>query len=126
MRKRMVVSLLGFPFVMRRNRACAGKRQKMMCSPVIPTRIRDNPGPTSGDSFSLNGGNASVTYHIKDWIGGVADFGGYHTQQEVFWAPERTEQLSTCSTPIPRVSYRSYHRHFTPLRSPFRCGACGS
>jgi opacity protein-like surface antigen len=73
--------------------------------------VRDNPGPRSGDSFSLNGGSASVTYHIKDWISGVADFGGYHNGNIL-----GTGVDGTLSTYLfgPRISYRSY-RHFTPF-----------
>jgi opacity protein-like surface antigen len=109
MRKRMVVSLLGFLSL------CGGIAHAQE-TPKIDvfagySYIRDNPGPTSGDSFSLNGGNASVTYHIKDWISGVADFGGYHNGNIL-----GTGADGTLSTYLfgPRVSYRSY-RHFTPF-----------
>lgn len=73
--------------------------------------VRANPGPRSGDSFSLNGGSASLTYHIKDWISGVADFGGYHNGNIL-----GTGTDGTLSTYLfgPRVSYRSYRR-FTPF-----------
>lgn len=73
--------------------------------------VRENPGPRSGDSFSLNGGSASVTYHIKDWVSGVADFGGYHNGNIL-----GTGVDGTLSTYLfgPRFSYRSYHR-FTPF-----------
>jgi outer membrane immunogenic protein len=73
--------------------------------------VRENPGPASGDSFSLNGGSASVTYHIKDWVSAVADFGGYHNGSIL-----GTGVDGTLSTYLfgPRVSYRSY-RHFTPF-----------
>jgi outer membrane immunogenic protein len=73
--------------------------------------VRENPGPASGDSFSLNGGSASVTYHIKDWVGAVADFGGYHNGNIL-----GTGVDGTLSTYLfgPRISYRSY-RHFTPF-----------
>lgn len=69
--------------------------------------VRANPGPRSGDSFSLNGGSASFTYHIKDWISGVADFGGYHNGNIL-----GTGVDGTLSTYLfgPRLSYRSYHR----------------
>jgi opacity protein-like surface antigen len=73
--------------------------------------VRANPGPTSGDSFSLNGGSASATYHIKDWISGVADFGGYHNGDILGRKVDGT--LSTYLFG-PRFSYRSY-RHFTPF-----------
>lgn len=73
--------------------------------------VRANPGPNSGDSFSLNGGEASVAYHIKDWLSGVADFGGYHNGDILGSGVDGT--LSTYLFG-PRVSYRSYH-HFTPF-----------
>jgi hypothetical protein len=73
--------------------------------------VRENPGPTSGDSFSLNGGSASVTYHLKDWVSAVADFGGYHNGNIL-----GTGVDGTLATYLfgPRISYRSY-RHFTPF-----------
>lgn len=73
--------------------------------------VRANPGPRSGDSFSLNGGEASVTYHIKDWVSGVADFAGYHNADILGRGAD-----GTVSTYLfgPRFSYRSYHR-FTPF-----------
>jgi outer membrane immunogenic protein len=73
--------------------------------------VRENPGPTSEDSFSLNGGSASVTYHIKDCLSAVADFGGYHNGNIL-----GTGVNGTLSTYLfgPRISYRSY-RHFTPF-----------
>jgi outer membrane immunogenic protein len=73
--------------------------------------VRENPGPTSGDSFSLNGGSASLTYHIRDWVSGVADFGGYHNGNILGSGVDGT--LSTYLFG-PRISYRSY-RHFTPF-----------
>jgi outer membrane immunogenic protein len=73
--------------------------------------VRANPGPTSGDSFSLDGGSASLTYHFRSWISGVADFGGY-TNGNIMG----TGVNGTLSTYLfgPRFSYRSYH-HFTPF-----------
>lgn len=73
--------------------------------------VRENPGPMSGDSFSLNGGSASVTYHLRDWVSAVADFGGYHNGNIL-----GTGVDGTLSTYLfgPRISYRSY-RHFTPF-----------
>ena len=73
--------------------------------------VRANPGPNSGDSFSLNGGEASVTYHIRSWVSGVADFGGYHNGDILGSGVDGT--LSTYLFG-PRFSYRSYH-HFTPF-----------
>ena len=73
--------------------------------------VRANPGPRSGESFSLNGGEASATYHIKDWISGVADFAGYHNANILGRGADGT--LSTYLFG-PRFSYRSYH-HATPF-----------
>ena len=73
--------------------------------------VRANPGPNSGDSFSLNGGEASVTYHIRDWVSGVADFGGYHNGDILGSGVDGT--LSTYLFG-PRFTYRSYRR-FTPF-----------
>jgi opacity protein-like surface antigen len=32
-----------------------------------------------GEGINLNGGSGSVAFHPNDWLGLVADFGGYHT-----------------------------------------------
>jgi opacity protein-like surface antigen len=73
--------------------------------------VRDNPGPSSGDSFSLNGGSVSVDYHITGWLGAVADFGGYHNGDV-----RGTGTTGTMTSYLfgPRVSLRSYHR-ITPF-----------
>jgi len=73
--------------------------------------VRANPGPNSGDSFSLDGGSASATYHIRSWVSGVADFGGYTNGNILGRGVDGT--LSTYLFG-PRFSYRSYH-HFTPF-----------
>jgi outer membrane immunogenic protein len=85
--------------------------------------VRENPGPRSGDSFSLNGGSASVTYHIKDWVSAVADFGGYHNGNIL-----GTGVDGTLSTYLfgPRISCCSYKAFYSVCRSSFRRGACGS
>jgi opacity protein-like surface antigen len=73
--------------------------------------IRENPSTAGVGSYSLNGGSASVTYHIKDWISGAADFGGYHNGNIL-----GTKVDGTLSTYLfgPRISYRSY-KHFKPF-----------
>jgi hypothetical protein len=110
MRIRIVVSLLAFLTV------CGGAAYAQETPNKIDifagySYVRANPGPTSGDSFSLNGGSASVTYHIRDWVSGVADFGGY-TNGDILG----TKVDGTLSTYLfgPRFSYRSYH-HFKPF-----------
>ena len=73
--------------------------------------VRENPRTSGASSFSLNGGSASATYHINDWLSGVADFGGYHNGNIL-----GTRVDGTLSTYLfgPRVSYRSYKR-ITPF-----------
>ena len=73
--------------------------------------VRAHPGPRTGDSFSLNGGTASLTYHIKDGISGVADFAGYHNGNILGRGVDGP--LSTYLFG-PRFTYRSYH-HVTPF-----------
>jgi outer membrane immunogenic protein len=117
MKLRMVVSVFAFICL------CSGIAQAQETPKVDVfagySYVRDNPGPTSGDSFSLNGGSASVTYHIKDWVSAVADFGGYHNGNIL-----GTGVDGTLSTYLfgPRVSYRSY-RHFTPFAEALFGGA---
>jgi outer membrane immunogenic protein len=109
MKMRIVVSLLAFLSLC----GAAAEAQETPKVDVFAgySYVRENPGPRSGDSFSLNGGSASVTYHIKDWISGVADFGGYHNGNILGSGVDGT--LSTYLFG-PRVSYRSF-RHFTPF-----------
>ena len=73
--------------------------------------VQANPGVTGVDSFHLHGGNANVSYNIKSWLGGVADFGGY-TNGNIL----SSGKSGTFSTYLfgPRVSYRHYRR-ITPF-----------
>jgi len=43
--------------------------------------MRANPSTSGADSFNLNGGDASISYYVKHWLGLTADFGGYHVGQ---------------------------------------------
>jgi opacity protein-like surface antigen len=73
--------------------------------------VQANPGVTGVDSFHLHGGSASAAYNITNWLGGVADFGGY-TNGNILG----TGNSGTFSTYLfgPRVSYRHYSR-ITPF-----------
>ena len=73
--------------------------------------VQANPGVTGVDSFHLHGGSASAAYNITNWLGGVADFGGY-TNGNIL----NSGASGTFSTYLfgPRVSYRHYHR-ITPF-----------
>jgi hypothetical protein len=39
--------------------------------------LRANPATSGVGGFNLNGGSASAAYNVRDWLSGVADFGGY-------------------------------------------------
>lgn len=65
--------------------------------------VRANPATSGIDSFSMNGGSASLAYNANHWLSGVADFGGYHANNIL-----GTGVDGTLSTYLfgPRVSYR--------------------
>ena len=105
MKLRVVVSLLAFLSFS----AAAAYAQETPKLDIFAgySYVRENPATSGARSFSLNGGSASATYHIKDWLSGVADFGGYHNGNIL-----GTHTDGTLSTYLfgPRVTYRSYHR----------------
>lgn len=69
--------------------------------------VQANPGVKGVDSFHLHGASASATYNLTDWLGGVADFGGYNNGNIL-----GTGKSGTFSTYLfgPRVSYRHFRR----------------
>jgi outer membrane immunogenic protein len=73
--------------------------------------LRANPATPGIDSFSMNGGSASLAYNANNWLSGVADFGGYHANNIL-----GTGIDGTLSTYLfgPRVSYRRNSR-ITPF-----------
>src|SRR4029077_13107327 len=73
--------------------------------------VRENPATSGIDSFSMNGGSASIAYNANRWLSGVADFGGYHTNNILGTGIDRT--LSTYLFG-PRISYRRDSR-ITPF-----------
>jgi opacity protein-like surface antigen len=105
MKLRVVVSLLGvlafFGGVAR-----AQERQTVEVFAGY-SYLRANPATSGVDGFSLNGGSASGAYNINNWLSGVADLGGYHTNNIL-----GTGLDGTLSTYLfgPRVSYRHFSR----------------
>ena len=73
--------------------------------------VRANPATSGIDSFSMNGGSASIAYNANHWFGAVADFAGYHTNNIL-----GTGVDGTLSTYLfgPRISYRHDSR-ITPF-----------
>ena len=109
MKMRIVVSLLGFLSLGVGN--IYGQEAPKVDVFAGYSYVRENPSTSGVDSFSLNGGSASLTYHVKDWVSAVADFGGYHNGNILGSGVDGT--LSTYLFG-PRVSYRSYRR-ITPF-----------
>jgi hypothetical protein len=77
MKLRVVVSLLGFASLFA-VAAQAQEERKTIDVFAGYSYVRANPATPNASSFSLNGGSASVAYNFKNWLSGVADFGGYH------------------------------------------------
>ncbi len=73
--------------------------------------VRDNPSTSGVPSFNLHGGSASVAYNVNNWLGAVADFGGYHANNILGSGID-----GTISTYLfgPRISYRK-HERITPF-----------
>jgi opacity protein-like surface antigen len=109
MKMRIVVSLLGFLAL--GAGSIYGQETPKVDVFAGYSYVRENPSTSGVDSFSLNGGSASLTYHVKDWVSAVADFGGYHNGNILGSGVDGT--LSTYLFG-PRVSYRSYRR-ITPF-----------
>lgn len=84
--------------------------------------FRATPATSGFNSFTLNGGSASGAFNINNWLGGVADFGGYHNGNIL-----NTGASGTLYTYLfgPRVSYRKYDR-FTPFGQVLFGGAHAS
>jgi len=73
--------------------------------------LQANPGVNGANSFHLHGGSASIAYNYREWLSGVADFGGYNNGNIL-----NTGASGTLSTYLfgPRVSYR-HLRRITPF-----------
>src|SRR5712671_5672132 len=76
MKLRFIVSLLALVTVF----GLSTKAQELpkIDASVSYSYLRANPATSGVGGFNLNGGSASASYNFRDWLGGVADFGGYH------------------------------------------------
>jgi opacity protein-like surface antigen len=110
MKFRVVVSLLGFASLFA-GAAQAQEERKTIDVFAGYSFVRDNPATPGANSFSLNGGSASVAYNFNGWLSGVADFGGYHNTNIL--GSGGSDTLSTYLFG-PRVSYRRLGR-ITPF-----------
>jgi len=105
MKLRVVVYLLGLSLLL----GTAAQAQERQTVDVFAgySYVRANPSTSGINSFSLNGGSASVAYHINSWLSGVADFGGYNNSSVL-----GSGVNSTLSTYLfgPRVSAHRFGR----------------
>ena len=76
MKLRFIVSLLALVTVFGLS-ANAQELPKIDAS-VNYSYLRANPATSGLGGFNLNGGSVSAAYNFRDWLSGVADFGGYH------------------------------------------------
>jgi hypothetical protein len=81
--------------------------------------LRANPATSGIGGFNLNGGSASASYNFRDWLSGVADFGGYHVAS--------VNNVNVDNHVIsylfgPRFTYRG-SRRITPFGQVVRRGA---
>src|SRR5467141_3454702 len=106
MKLRVVVSLLGFASLFG-VAAQAQEERKTIDVFAGYSYVRANPATSGSNSFSLNGGSASVAYTVNGWLSGVADLGGYHDTNILGSGVDGT--LSTYLFG-PRVSYHRFSR----------------
>ena len=107
MKTKVVVSLFAFASLF----VTAAKAQESQRDRVEVfagySYVRANPATSGTDGFSLNGGSASLSYNINNWLSGVADFGGYNNSNIL-----SSGVNGTLATYLfgPRVSYRHFSR----------------
>jgi len=73
--------------------------------------LRAMPATQGSSGFSLNGGSATAAYNFRDWLSGVADFGGYSVGSVNGVNVDnhiRTYMFG------PQITYRRY-RHISPF-----------
>ena len=108
MKLRLVVSLLAFATIF--GLSAGAQEVPKIDASVSYSYLRANPATTGLGDFNLNGGSASVAYNVKDWLSGVADFGGYHVGNA-----NGVNVDGTLATYLfgPRITYRT--RRFSPF-----------
>src|SRR5260370_11101591 len=81
MKLRVVVSLLAFASLL----GVAAQAQERQTVDIFAgySYVRANPATAGFNSFSLNGGSASVAYNVNGWLSGVAEFRGYHNTKNL-------------------------------------------
>lgn len=85
--------------------------------------LRANPATSGVGGFNLNGGSAAASYNFRDWLSGVADFGGYHVGHI-----DGVNVDSHLTTYLfgPRFTYRHYRRISPYAHALFGSASTGS
>src|SRR5258708_39575279 len=114
MKLRFIVSLLALVTVF----GLSAKAQELpkIDASVGYSYFRANPATPGFSAFNLNGGSASVAYNVRDWVSGVADFGGYHVGNSNGFNVDN--HLLTYMFG-PRFTYRGYRRLSPSAPVPF-------
>ena len=76
MKLRFIVSLIALATVL--GFSTRAQELPKIDASVNYSYLRANPATSGLGGFNLNGGSAAVSYNFRDWLSGVADFGGYH------------------------------------------------
>src|SRR5229473_7053163 len=75
MKLRFIVSLIALVTVF--GLSTTAQELPKIDASVSYSYFRAIPATSGFNSFNLNGGSASASYNFRDWLSGVADFGGY-------------------------------------------------
>ena len=105
MKFRFIVSLLAFATVL--SLSAAAQELPKLDASVSYSYFRANPATSGFSGFSLNGGSASGSYNFRDWLSGVADFGGYSVGS-ANGVSVNNHMLTYLFGP--RLTYRGYRR----------------
>jgi len=109
MKLRVVVSLLALVTIF--GLSTSAQELSKIDASVSYSYLRANPATSGVGGFNLNGGSASASYNFRDWLSGVADFGGYHVGSVNGVNVDNHVTTYLFGT---RVTYRGY-RHISPF-----------
>lgn len=111
MKLRVVVSLLVVLAVFGLGLSTRAQELPKIDASVGYSYFRAMPATQGSSGFGLNGGSATAAYNFRDWLSGVADFGGYNVGS--------VNGLNIDNHVLtymfgPQITYRKY-RHISPF-----------
>ena len=118
MKLRLIVSLIALVTVF----GLSAKAQEL---PKVDVAVnysyfRAMPAAPGFNDFNLHGGSASAAYNFRDWLSGVADFGGYQVGSNNNGVSVDDHLLTYLFGP--RITYRG-HRRLSPFAQVLVGGA---